>query len=77
MARARSNSRLVSPQSRSGSGNRRGRHNCNGEQLLKAEVHARILQNVKLKEERDVLKKKIIDLRNELVKVKEKTWKKQ
>lgn len=35
-----------------------------------------MLQNVKLKEERDQLKKKIIDLRTELVKVKEKTWRK-
>jgi hypothetical protein len=40
-------------------------------------MHARIIQNVKLKEERDQLKRKIIDLRNELLKVKEKTWKKQ
>jgi diaminopimelate epimerase len=40
-------------------------------------MHARIIQNVKLKEERDQLKRKIIELRNELLKVKEKTWKKQ
>jgi hypothetical protein len=35
-----------------------------------------MLQNVKLKEERDVLKRKIIELRNEMLKIKEKTWRK-
>lgn len=40
-------------------------------------MHARMLHCTKLKEERDNLKKKIIDLRTELVKVKEKTWRKQ
>jgi hypothetical protein len=52
--------------------------NCvqENDQLLKAEMHARMLQNVKLKEDRDLLKRKIIELRSELVKVKEKTWKK-
>ena len=45
--------------------------------MLKAEMHARMLQNVKLKEERDLLKRKIIELRSEMLKVKEKTWKKQ
>jgi hypothetical protein len=43
--------------------------------MLKAEMHARMLQNVKLKEERDLLKRKIIELRSEMLKVKEKTWK--
>jgi hypothetical protein len=45
--------------------------------MLKAEMHARMLQNVKLKEERDLLKRKIIELRSEMLKIKEKTWKKQ
>ncbi len=40
-------------------------------------MHARMLQNVKLKEERDLLKRKIIELRSEMLKIKEKTWKKQ
>ena len=44
--------------------------------LLNQEVHARMLQNVKLKDDRDKLKKKIIDLRQELLKVKEKFWRK-
>jgi hypothetical protein len=35
-----------------------------------------MLQNVKLKDDRDKLKKKIIDLRQELLKVKEKFWRK-
>ena len=53
--------------------------NCvqDNSQMLKAEMHARMLQNVKLKEERDLLKRKIIELRSEMLKVKEKTWKKQ
>ena len=40
-------------------------------------MHARMLQNVKLKEERDLLKRKIIELKSEMLKIKEKTWKKQ
>jgi hypothetical protein len=44
---------------------------------LKNEIHARVLQNVKLKEERDLLKRKITEMRSELIKVKDKMWKKQ
>ena len=39
--------------------------NCckDNQKILNAEVHARMLQNVKLKDDRDNLKKKIIELR--------------
>ena len=85
MARVRSGSRSPKYGSKNGSFIDKpvwDKHHANcthqdNTKLLNQEVHARMLQNVKLKDDRDKLKKKIIDLRQELLKVKEKFWRKQ
>ena len=46
-------------------------------QILKSEVQAKQLQISKLTTERDTLKRRIIELKSEVQKVKEKTFKKQ
>ena len=84
MARVRSGSRSPKYGSKNGSFIDKpvwDKHHANcthqdNTKLLNQEVHARMLQNVKLKDDRDKLKKKIIDLRQELLKVKEKFWRK-